>query len=75
VLPFERIAAGYPLIRAVNRRFGTRLKEIPTAAVFDPTVVTSSRKAVPVYSRSVRARVSETWRDLEDLAKMTEVYL
>ena len=75
VLPFERVSAGYPLIRAVNRRFGIGLDEVPTEAVFDPAVVTGSRRAVPAYGARVRARVPETWRNLEELARMTEVHL
>ena len=73
VVPFERVAAGYPLILAINNRFGARLEDVPTEAVFDAAVVTGSREAMPVYSARVRARLSETWRDLEELARMTEV--
>jgi hypothetical protein len=75
VLPFERLSDEYPLIRAVNRRFGIELEEVPTVAVFDPTVVTDSPHALPVYGGRVRARVAETWRDLEDLGRKTEVLL
>jgi Sulfotransferase family len=75
VLPFDGIVAGYPLIRAVNVRFGARLEEIPTEAVFDPTAISRSRDAIPTYAPRLRDRLPETWRDLEALTEMTEVHL
>jgi FkbM family methyltransferase len=73
VLPFERVAAGYPLMHAVNARFGSLLEEIPNEAVFDPTIVARS-SSIPVYGAHARARVAETWSSLAGLSKLTEAH-
>jgi hypothetical protein len=70
VLPFECLSAGYPLIAAVNRRFGANLPERSISAgsdVADPLQPRSS----PEYAAPMAKRVAELWHSLDELAGMT----
>ena len=74
VIPYSRLAGGYPVVRAVNRRLRTRLRNVPTEAVFMANL--AGRRGAPqaVISRLVEERVARTWHALEELAVRTEVF-
>ena len=73
VLPFSRLAAGFPVVEEVNRRFGADLAVVPTAEVFDPGVTGRRHAPQRVFSADVATRVEATWNELESLATETRV--
>jgi hypothetical protein len=72
VLPYSHLPEGYPVVRAVNDRFGIGLDDVPTSAVFDPAVAGRTEKAQWVHEGEVARRVQQTWDALEQLAAETE---
>jgi hypothetical protein len=72
VLSFERVSLGYPLIAKLNRRFGTDLAGIPPSEVSDRPE-SARPKASPEHGPDINERVADTWRSLEELARMTAV--
>jgi len=68
----DMVREGFPLVWAVNERWGFGLEDLPVAEVFDPGV--SGRRAgrQPVSDRRLIGRVGETWRALEELSRETE---
>ncbi len=73
VLPFSRLAPGFPVVEEVNRRFGADLAVVPTAEVFDPGVTGRRQAPQRVFSADVATRVESTWNELESLATETRV--
>lgn len=71
----EMIRDGFPLVSAINERWGFGLKDLSTAEVFDPGV--SGRRAgkQPVSDRRLIDRVESTWRALEELSNKTEAVM
>jgi hypothetical protein len=72
VLPYSHLPEGYPVVRAINQRFGSHLREVPTHDVFDPTVAGRAVKPQWVHDPALATRVHETWQELEELAARTE---
>ena len=68
----DMIQNGFPLIRAINRRWGFGLKEVAVAEIIDPTVTERRSGRQPVSDRRLIARVEATWRALEQLGGQTE---
>jgi hypothetical protein len=75
VLPFTHLQSGYPVIRRINERFGGDLQEVSTEAVFDANVTDGRRYRQWVHDAAVAARVTATWRNLEELSLQTEAAL
>lgn len=75
VMPYTHLPEGYPVVRALNQRFGIGLDEVPTEAVFDPAVAGRATKPQWVHDPDVARRVTETWQELEELAIRTEPVL
>jgi hypothetical protein len=73
VLPFSRLAAGFPVVEEVNRRFGADLAVVPTTEVFDPGATGRRHAQQRVFSADVARRVEATWDELESLATETRV--
>jgi hypothetical protein len=71
VVPFGLLERGLPLIRIINRRFGSKLREVPTEAVFDPEVTQARDAALWVHQRASGSRARRTWDDLMKLSERT----
>ncbi len=68
----DMVRDGFPLVWALNRRWGLGLGEVPTAEVFDPGLTAGRRGKQPVSDRRLIGRVNATWRALEGLSRRTE---
>jgi hypothetical protein len=66
------VQRGFPVIRAVNQRWGLSLNEVPVSEVYDPTVTERRPGKQPISDRRLIARVDATWQALEQLGKQTE---
>jgi hypothetical protein len=64
--------SGFPIVRAINHRWGLALEEVPTSAVFDLTVTDGRPGKQPISDRRLIHRIDETWQALEALSKQTE---
>lgn len=72
LVPFSALAAGYPLIRAINRRWDIALEEVPTTEVFQPRVTRSRSAKQPVSDRNLVGRTNRVWTDLVELWRKQE---
>jgi hypothetical protein len=68
----EMIRNGFPLIWAINSRWGFNLRDIPLAEAFDPTISGRRTARQPVSDRALIGRVAATWQALEELGEETE---
>jgi hypothetical protein len=66
------VQSGFPVIRAVNRRWGLGLNEVPASEVFDPAVTQRRPDKQPISDRRLIDRVDATWQALEELGEKTE---
>lgn len=71
----DMIRDGYPLVWALNRRWGLDLEDVPVAEAFDQTISVRRARRQPVSDRRLIGRVQETWQKLEELAGDTEMAL
>lgn len=72
VVPFTHLQDGYPIVAAINRRFGGSLDEVPTEAVFDAGVATTRNSPQWSHDPGLAGRIHTTWDNLEDLTVRTE---
>jgi hypothetical protein len=63
---------GFPVIRAVNQRWGLALDEVPISEVFDPTVTERRPGRQPISDTCLIERVDATWQALERLGERTQ---
>ena len=63
---------GFPVVRAVNQRWGLGLDEVPASEVFDPTVTEGRSGRQPISDRRLIDRVEATWQALQQLGEKTE---
>jgi hypothetical protein len=63
---------GFPLVKAVNQRWGLGLDEVPVSEVFDPTVTERRSGRQPISDRSLIDRVDATWQALEQLGERSK---
>ena len=68
----DMVQNGFPVIRAVNQRWGLGLTEVPTSEVFDPAATESRCGRQPVSDMRLIDRVDATWQALERLRNQTE---
>lgn len=68
----DMVWRGFPVIRAVNQRWGLDLKEVPASEVFDSTVIDRRPGKQPISDRRLISRVDATWLALEQLSQQTE---
>ena len=68
----DMIRDGFPLVWALNRRWGLGLEEVPVAEIFDPRITARRPGRQPVSDRGLVPKVLATWRTLEELADETE---
>ncbi len=63
---------GFPVIRAVNQRWGVGLDEVPASEVIDPAVTERRSGKQPISDRRLIDRVDATWQALEQLGEQTK---
>ncbi len=68
----DMVENGFPVIRAINRRWGLGLDQVPASEVFDPTVTGGRSGKQPISDRRLIDRIDATWQALEQLSKQTE---
>jgi hypothetical protein len=66
------VQSGFPVIGAVNRRWGLGLNEVPASEVFDPAVTERRPDKQPISDRRLIDRVDATWQALEQLGERTK---
>lgn len=66
---------GFPIVRALNRRWGLGLDEVDVAEVFDPSVTASRTGRQPVSDRRLVPEVDRVWEELESLERSTEAMI
>lgn len=71
-LSFEMIRGGFPLVRAINGRWGLGLEEPPAPGCFDPEAAVRRTGRQPVSDRGLIGQVNSTWRSLEQLSAHTK---
>lgn len=69
----KMVQDGFPIVRAINRRWSFGLKELAVTEVFDPSVTDGRSGRQPVSDRRLIDRIGETWRALERLSERTEL--
>ena len=67
----DMVQNGFPVIRAVNERWGLGLDEVPASEVFDPTVTERRPGRQPISDRRLIERLGATWQALEQLSAQT----
>ena len=68
----DMVQRGFPVIEAVNRRWGLGLNEVPASEVFDPTVTERRPGRQPISDRRLIRRIDATWQALEQLSERTQ---
>jgi len=71
----DMIRDGFPLVWALNRRWGLDLEDVPVAEAFDQSISMRRVRRQSVSDRRLIGRVRKTWRGLENLAGKTEMAL
>jgi hypothetical protein len=71
----DMIRDGFPVVWALNRRWGLGLEDVPVAEAFDQSISPRRIRRQPVSDLGLIESVRETWRRLEDLAGETETLL
>ncbi len=68
----DMVRSEFPVIRAINQRWGLGLNEVSASEVFDPTVTDRRPGKQPISDRRLIHRVDATWQALEQLSQQTE---
>jgi hypothetical protein len=71
----DMIRDGFPLVWALNQRWGLGLKDVPIAEAFDQSISMRRVRSQPVSDRRLIGKSQHTWRRLEELAGQTEMLL
>lgn len=72
VVSLEMVQNGFPVVAAVNQRWGFGLEEVPVSEVFDPTAIERRSGKQPVSDRRLIDRIDATWQALEELSEQSE---
>jgi hypothetical protein len=75
VVSMRMLQDGFPLIWALERRWGLGLADVPIGEVFDTGATTGRPGRQPVSDRRLIKRVRGVWRELERLGGRTEEML
>jgi hypothetical protein len=62
---------GFPVVRAINRRWGLGLDEVPVSEVLDLTVTDRRSGKQPISDRRLIDRIDVTWQALEQQSEQT----
>ncbi len=68
----DMVQNGFPVVRAINQRWGLGLDEVPASEVFDPTVTERRPGRQPISDRRLIDRIDATWHALEELSEQTQ---
>jgi hypothetical protein len=68
----DMVRSEFPVVRAINRRWGLGLDEVPASEVFDPAVTDGRPGKQPISDRRLIGRVDAAWQALEQLGWQTE---
>ena len=68
----DMVQNGFPLIKAINQRWGLGLDEVPASEVFDSTVTERRPGRQPISDRRLIGRIDTTWQALEQLSGQTQ---
>ena len=68
----EMVQRGFPLIKAVNRRWDLGLDEITVSEVLDPTAIQRRSGRQPISDRALIPRIEATWQALEELGEQAQ---
>jgi hypothetical protein len=71
----DMIRDGFPLIWAIERRWGLGLEDVPLGEAFDPAMTVRRPGRQPVADRNLIEKVGATWRALQELSGRTEAML
>jgi hypothetical protein len=71
-MSLNMIQIGFPVVQAINQRWGLALEEVPASAVFDLAVTGRRPGKQPISDRRLIDRVDATWHALEQLSNQTE---
>ncbi len=71
VVSLEMVHSGFPVVEAINRRWGLGLEEVSVSEVFDPAVTERRPGRQPVSDTGLIDRVDATWQALEQLSERT----
>lgn len=71
----DMVRDGFPVVWAIERRWGLGLEEVPAAEIYDPRVTARRSRRQPVSDRRLIEEVRATWRALEELGEETEAML
>ena len=70
-MSLDMVRSGFPVVRAINRRWGLALEEVPASEVFDPAVTDGRSGKQPISDKRLIDRIDATWQALERLSKQT----
>ena len=71
-MSLDMVQSGFPIVRALNHRWGLALEEVAASEVFDRTVTNRRLDKQPISDRRLIERIEVTWQALEQLSKQTE---
>jgi hypothetical protein len=68
----DMVQSGFPVVKAINQRWGFELDEVPISEVFDTVTMQRRSGKQPVLDRRLIERTCATWQSLERLSGQTE---
>jgi hypothetical protein len=71
----DMIRDGFPIVWAIERRWGLGLRDVPVGETYDPRITARRTRRQPVSDRRLIPKVDAAWRALEELGKDTEKML
>lgn len=71
VIPYSHLTEGAPVISLINNRYNADFKPVETSEVFDFGATHRRNAPQIVLDKSLKEEVERTWRDLEELTKLT----
>ena len=71
----DLIRDGFPIVRALNDRWGFGLEDVPAGEVYDPHIAARRTMRQPVSDLAIAEEAARTWDELEALGRETEAAL
>ena len=69
VVSWDMVRGGFPVVEAINKRWGLGINEVPASEVFDPAVTGGRSGKQPISDRRLIERIEATWQALEWLSR------